>query len=216
MALPAQVPEVQVQLTDEDRVFVSLLEQGFTKSEAYVNAYPNDKTLKKHLDIIQNAENQLQNENYGSCKYYNELMRERSKAVQRIGSLARDRCRTQKIRLAFHHFTRRMEDLAVDALDVAYEIMNNGRSEKVRADLATRMIEHHIGSPTQKVLSQSQNEITITIGDAPADTRDSKQIALDKARMQAGLSKKDYNEHIKKSHREEPQEGMVIDIEDIS
>jgi len=47
---------------------------------------------------------------------------------------------------------------------VIEEIMNNGRSEKVRADLAVEMVRHKVGSPTVKVASHEQKEVTITVG----------------------------------------------------
>lgn len=204
---------IPIQLTAEDRVYVALLEQGFSKPEAYIEAYRDSDTVKKHLKIIDDAS---EYDDTMSESYHTDLGRmARRKAYmskQRLGQLAREKARTRKIRMAFHTLTRRMEDIAVDGLDVVEEIMHNGKSEKVRADLAIRMIEHQVGQPTQKVLSQTNNEITITIGEAPADTRDAARVAADKARMEAGIDKATHNAAIQRRH-EEAQEAMVIDIE---
>ena len=204
---------IPIQLTAEDRVYVALLEQGFSKPEAYVEAYRDNDTVKKHLRIIEDA---AEYDDTMSESYHTDLGRmARRKAYmskQRLGQLAREKARTRKIRMAFSTLTRRMEDIAVDGLDVVEEIMHNGKSEKVRADLAIRMIEHQVGQPTQKVLSQSNNEITITIGEAPADTRDAQRVAADKARMEAGIDKQGHNAAIKR-RQEQAQEAMVIDME---
>lgn len=204
---------IPIQLTAEDRVYVALLEQGFSKPEAYTEAYRDTDTVRKHLKIIEDAQ---EYDDQMAENYHTDLGRmARRKAYmskQRLGQLAREKARTRKIRMAFHTLTRRMEDIAVDGLDVVEEIMHNGKSEKVRADLAIRMIEHQVGQPTQKVLSQSNNEITITIGEAPPDTRDATRVAADKARMEAGIDKQGHNAAVQ-ARREQAQEAVVIDME---
>lgn len=204
---------IPIQLTAEDRVYVALLEQGFSKPEAYTEAYRDSDTVKKHLKIIDDAS---EYDDTMSESYHTDLGRmARRKAYmskQRLGQLAREKARTRKIRMAFHTLTRRMEDIAVDGLDVVEEIMHTGKSEKVRADLAIRMIEHQVGQPTQKVLSQSNNEITITIGEAPEDKRNMAQVAADKARMEAGVDKQGANA-ANTRRREAAQEAVIIDME---
>lgn len=204
---------IPIQLTAEDRVYVALLEQGFSKPEAYIEAYRDSETVKKHLRIIDDA---AEYDDQMAENYHTDLGRQaRRKAYmskQRLGQLAREKARTRKIRMAFNTLTRRMEDIAVDGLDVIEELMHNGKSEKVRADLAVRMIEHQVGQPTQKVLSQSNNEITITIGEAPPDTRDAARVAADKARMEAGIDKATHNAAVQRK-REEAQEAVIIEME---
>lgn len=209
------IPE---QLTPEDRVYVVLLQQGFTKPEAYIEAYRDtSEALQRQLDIIDRFE-ELSDEVHepGTPVYYEhkkelDLMRRRAYgARQRIGQYAREKAKTAKIRMAFTTLVRRMEDIASDGLDVWQDIMLYGKSEKVRADLAIRAVEHQTGQPTQKIVSQSNNEITITIGEAPEDTRDHKQLAADKARMEAGIDKGEYN---RLKRREQPQDALVIDVE---
>ena len=204
---------IPVQLTPEDRVYVALLEQGFSKPEGYVEAYRDNPTVQKHLAIIEYA-NEFNDEDADNY-YSKEATIARKKAYfskQRLGQLAREKARTKKIRMAFHTLTRRMEDIAVDGLDVIEDIMLNGKSEKVRGDLAIRMVEHQVGQPTRKILSQSNNEITITIGEAPEDRRDPKQVAADKARMEAGIDKAMHNANVTR-RREEARDAMVIDVE---
>lgn len=210
---PAKVDDViPQQLTAEDRVFVSLLEQGFTKPQAYIEAYRDNKTVQKHLINIRKGSAYMDRE---APMFYSEegkLARRRALASKnQLGQLAREKARTKKIRMAFKTFVSRMEDLAVDALDVVEDIMLEGRSEKVRADLAIRMIEHQTGQPTIKQINQTNNEIVITVGEAPDDRRDPQQVAIDKARMAAGLEAEN-SRGIRK--REEPQEALVLDVTD--
>lgn len=199
------------QLTAQDRVYVSLLDQGFTKPQAFEEAYQDNvavvrlKAAVERLDI-------LEDENDFSADMMKDIREARydvQLARTRVGQLAREKAKTKKISIAFNTFSRRMEDIAVDALDVWEDLMLNARSEKVRADLVVRAVEHQTGQPTVKVLSQQNNEITITVGDAPEDRRDARQVAIDKARMQAGL---DEQTNVK-SRRETPQDPLVIDLE---
>lgn len=204
---------IPIQLTAEDRVYVALLEQGFSKPAAYTEAYRESETVQKHLAIIEQAD---EYDNEDSDEYYTKearmVRRKAYMSKQRLGQLAREKAKTRKIRMAFHTLTRRMEDIAVDGLDVIEDLMLYGKSEKVRGDLAIRMVEHQVGQPTQKVLSQTNNEITITIGEAPPDTRDAMRVAADKARMEAGVDKQGANA-ANARRREQAQEAVIIDMD---
>ena len=218
----ANLPEIDDQLTIEDRTFVALLEQGFSKPEAYKEAYKDNEAVIRHQGHIRFYEEALADHSLllteeeameGKKLSYTEVQsrlaaagRQATNSKSRLGQLAREKARTKKIRLAFHTLSRRMEDLAYDALDVIDDIMNNGRSEKVRGDLAIRMLEHQTGQTTQKVLSHSNNEIVITVGEAPEDTRDPKLLAKQKAELAHSADKVEQG-------REEARGAMEIDLE---
>lgn len=198
----SDVPEIQKQLTKVDLEFVSLMQQGFTKVEAYREAYRDHPNVKRLVAEVEAADN-VAGLDYKQVAEVRETAR---KAAANLRELAYQKAKRKDIRLAFHHIVKRMETLAADAVDVWEEIMLYGRSEKVRADLAMEAVSHQLGKPTQKVLSQSDNSITITIGEAPPDTRDQTKVRQNKEQMSAGLSEQERK-------YEEAQEAIVIDMD---
>lgn len=139
------------QLTAEDKKFVKLLGEGMKKAPAFRESYPNNYQVQ----IWNRAE-------AGSPA--------RRKAGELIATYARDKVNAQYMKSAIVSYTDSMERFSELSLIAATELVQNARSEKVRADLAIEGIRHKIGSPVTKVAVKKDERVVITFGTPPEET----------------------------------------------
>lgn len=137
--------------SQEDRVFIRGIVEGEKKTAAFKKAYPNHPKVKRYMDIIsKQAEPETPEEP--------QLLR------QTINRLAKDKTQAKYIRERIVAFADSMDVLASKSLLVANELLDNGRSEKVRADLAMEFIRHKVGTPVQKVQAQVDKTVRLEFG----------------------------------------------------
>ena len=96
---------------------------------------------------------------------------ERRKLAVTIRSLAKDKAQAKYIQARLEDFTDAMDVLAAKSIQVADDILSNGRSEKVKADLAMEFIRHKVGTPVQKVQAQVEKTVTFSFGEAPDEVK---------------------------------------------
>ena len=138
------------QLTPEDKEFIKLHEEGVKNSEAFREAYPaHPATLA-----------------WGVTKPGSP---ERQKAAEMVKDAAKAKLQTKYIRRALATYVDKMEEFSVLALETATDLVQNARSEKVRADLAIEGIRHKIGTPVQKVAVQESRTVILTFGKPKPD-----------------------------------------------
>lgn len=140
-------------LSPEDKEFIKLANTGMPRSKAYRLSHPNHPTVQRYMEFVKKQE-------YGE---------ERSKARDSVIQLAKDKLQTNRIQDAMMDYQKKMDTFSDLSLTTATDLVQNARSEKVRADLAVEGIRHKIGSPVAKVQVQTQQDIIITFGERHPD-----------------------------------------------
>lgn len=135
-------------LTPEDKVFVKMVSKGVPRTKAFKAAYPQHPGVKRYMDIKPGEDPDR-----------------RIAATRNINQLAKDKARSGYIAKALETYNAKMEVFSDKAVDTAIDLVENARSEKVRADLAIEGMRHRVGTPVQKVQVQQQQDIVITFGD---------------------------------------------------
>lgn len=141
----------------QDRNFIRGVASGEKRSRAFREAYPDHPKVKRYMDIVK-----------GDAEP--ETPEERSKLADTIVQLAKDKVQAKYIRERLVAFQDSMDVLAAKSVYVANDLLDNGRSEKVKADLAMEFIRHKVGTPVQKVQAQIDKTVNLTFGVPP--TRD--------------------------------------------
>lgn len=136
-------------LSAEDKEFIRLVQTGMNRSKAYRLSHPDHPTVVKYIDAVKTEA----------------PAEEKRRLSQSVTQLAKDKLQTNHIQSALTTYTKKMEDMADDSLVVLHDILLNGRSEKVRADIGMEFVRHRVGTPTQKVQVSEEKNITITFGD---------------------------------------------------
>jgi len=136
---------------EQDREFIRSVVSGVKKPKAFRDAYPDHPKVKRYMDIIK-----------GEATPVDEL--ERSKLNDTIRQLAIDKTQAKYIHDRLIAFQDSMEVLAAKSIYVANDLLDNGRSEKVKADLAMEFIRHKVGTPVQKVQAQVDKTVHLTFG----------------------------------------------------
>jgi hypothetical protein len=136
------------QLSDEDKDFIKRIEAGERKAPAFRASYP------QHPAVLQ-----WHRAEPGSP--------DRQKAVELVINAAKNKLQTKYMNKAIVTYTDKMEQFSDLAMDTAIDLVQNARSEKVRADLATEGIRHKVGSPTVKIAAQQEKVVYLTFGEPP-------------------------------------------------
>lgn len=141
-------------LTPEDRKFVRMVADGERRAHSFRKAYPNHPKVKRYMDIVTGKEEP-------------KVEDERKKLALSINVLAKEKAQAKYIKRHLENFSEAMDVLASKGIIVANEILDNGRSEKVKADLAIEFIRHKVGAPTVKVQQQIDKTVNLTFGAPP-------------------------------------------------
>ena len=94
----------------------------------------------------------------------------RQEASDKLVQAAKTKLASNYMNKAIQTYTDSMEEYSQLSIETAIELVQNARSEKVRADLAIEGIRHKIGTPIQKIAVQEQRTVHITFG-KPADNQ---------------------------------------------
>jgi LmbE family N-acetylglucosaminyl deacetylase len=138
------------QLSSEDKTFIKLVEQGSKKASAFREAYPN------HPMVVR-----WKNSEPGSPDH--------QRAMELIIAAAKNKLQAKYMRNAIVTYQDKMEQFSDKSIDTAIDLVENARSEKVRADLAIEGIRHKIGTPVNKVAVQERKTVILTFGEPPAE-----------------------------------------------
>lgn len=156
MVRPGQYKRVPRTITPEEKVFIKLVSKGVKRAKAFRMAYPEHPTVKQYLDLVKT----------------NSDPEGRRKAQQSVSQLAKDKLQTKHINEAMVTYNKKMEVFTDKALETAIDLVENARSEKVRADLAIEGMRHRVGTPVQKIQQSTTQDIVITFGDRHPDDVD--------------------------------------------
>lgn len=137
-----------LKLTDGDKEYIKLTQDGERPSSAFRIAYPDHFAVK------------LWHETQPGTP-------DRQKAAEILKDAAKGKLQAKYIKAALATYTDKMEQFSQLSLEAATDLVVNARSEKVRADLAIEGIRHKIGSPTVKVQSQESKVVYLTFGSPP-------------------------------------------------
>lgn len=144
-----EVANTEYSLTEQDALFVAEKSSGKSSMDALIAAYSDDAEVQEWA--------LLRNDINGKTRDYAKLMlRKKARAVS-----AR-----RGVKVLTEKFQERIEQLGDLAFDTIEEIMLEGRSEKVRGDLAVEMVRHNVGNP-DKDKGGNQN-VVIMIGTDPS------------------------------------------------
>lgn len=141
--------ETTKRLTNEDKEFIKLHEEGVKNSPAFRQAYPS------HPAVI-------------AWNITKPDTPERQKASEMVRDAAKQKLLTKYIRRALATYQDKMEEFSRLSLETATKLVKSARSEKVRADLAIEGIRHKIGTPVQKVAVKEEKTVILTFGRKPA------------------------------------------------
>lgn len=137
-------------LTPEDKVFIKLSEDGTKPSAAFREAYPTHQATVGYLTTTPGTP-------------------ERQKAREVLADAAKGKLNTKYITRAMTTYQNSMEEFSLLSLEAATDLVQNARSEKVRADLAIEGIRHKIGTPVQKIASREEKIVYLTFGAPPEE-----------------------------------------------
>lgn len=149
MADNSLVEKPDSRLVIQDAAFVLAKTEGKSSVDALIQSYPEDETVIKMVKM-------RDSENYKDRNYANLILRR--KAHQLLQS--------KKIKLLKEKYLERVQSMGNTALDVLEEIMIDGSSEKVRAEVAIEMLRHNIGNPEKD--ANNGTSIVVMIGSNPA------------------------------------------------
>ena len=139
--------------TEEDRNFIREVVSGEKRTTAFKKSYPDHPAVRRYVDIVKNGAEPKDKE-------------ERSTLTRTIIQLSKDKVQARYINDRLIAFSDSMEVLAAKSVYVANDLLDNGRSEKVKADLAMEFIRHKVGTPVQKVQAQVDKTVHLTFGTA--------------------------------------------------
>lgn len=140
-----------LKLSDGDKQFIKLHESGVKPSTAFREAYPEHDTV-----VFWNI---------------SKGKPEHQKAKELLRNAAQTKLRTKYIADALATYTDKMEEYSKLSLETATDLVQNARSEKVRADLAIEGIRHKVGTPVQKVALNEKKVVILQFGSPPEDVR---------------------------------------------
>jgi len=140
------------QLTPEDKEFVKLIQAGNKKAPSFRAAYPN------HAHVIR-----WKNSEAGSPDH--------QRSAELIINAAKNKLQAKYMQGAIVSYQKSMDRFSDLSLVAATDLVQNARSEKVRADLAIEGIRQKIGSPTQKIQAQTDTRVILQFGEPPKDER---------------------------------------------
>lgn len=138
------------QLTKEDKEFVKLIESGSKKSSAFRTAYPNHSAVQKWFLSEPGSP-------------------DRQRAAFLVVEAAKNKLQAKYMQGAIVSYQASMDRFSDLSLAAATDLVQNARSEKVRADLAIEGIRHKIGSPMVKAMIQEEKTVYLTFGEKPKD-----------------------------------------------
>lgn len=139
-----------LKLTPEDKTYIKLTEDGVKPSTAFKQAFPNHPAVVKWHSANPNTP-------------------ERQKAAEAIKQAAKFKLGSKYIQKAVATYQDSMERFSELSVATAIDLVENARSEKVRADLAIEGMRQKVGTPVQKVAMTEDRTVYLTFGAPPKD-----------------------------------------------
>lgn len=137
------------QLSEEDKTFIKLIESGMKKAPAFRAAYPNHPSVIKWMDFKDKSGVDPAT---------------RQKLSELTVQAAKNKLQAKYMQGAIVTYQDSMEKFSQLSVETAIDLVENARSEKVRADLAIEGIRHKIGTPVTKVAVQEKKVVYLTFG----------------------------------------------------
>lgn len=183
-------------LTEQDIAFVAAKAQGLTSIDAVIAAHPDDEDVQKWA-LCRDDIN-------GKTREYAKLM---------LRKKARMMNSRRPVAVLTEHYQNRIAQMGETALDTLEELMVEGKSEKVRADVAIEVTRQNLGNP-DKDKGSGIDSVVVIIGEPPKDIRNMTSVYANKQAMGVDI---DYNQTLKEAHdRKQAQfdaaiEGTVVE-----
>lgn len=136
-------------VTAEEKHFISLIGRGMKRTKSFREAFPNHPTVQAYKAAS--------------------TPEERTRIGASINRLTKDKIQTKHMQNAMIQYNKKMEVFTDKAVDTAIDLVENARSEKVRADLAIEGMRHRVGTPVQKVQVQQEKNVILSFGAPHAD-----------------------------------------------
>ena len=162
-------------LTEQDVAFVAAKAQGLTAIDALIQVYPKDKLIKQWAEDRDSED--------PKTREYAKLMLRRKANVM---------SRRRSVEVLTEHYQNRMQQMGETALDTLEELMVEGKSEKVRADVAIEVTRHNLGNP-DKDQTKGAETVVVIIGEPPKDIRNMADVYKNKQIIQDDI---DYNQTV--------------------
>lgn len=147
--VPATTDDTELQLTEQDAAFVLERKAGTPSIDAVAIAFKDDKEIKEAIRLRESSDPKD---------------REQGKLILR--RKAANLNRQHKIQVLTSKLTERMQRMGDVALDTLEELMIEGKSEKVRADIAIEVSRQNLGNPDKS--ETGQQNVIIMIGKDPS------------------------------------------------
>lgn len=144
------IGSVPQQLTSGDKEFIKRIEAGEKKAPAFRAAYP------EHPQVI-------------TWKTSEPGSPDHKRAMELIVQAAKNKLQAKYMRGAIVTYQDSMEKFSELSVETAIDLVENARSEKVRADLAIEGMRHKVGTPVQKVQVQENKLVILQFGDPPKE-----------------------------------------------
>lgn len=181
-------------LTEQDVAFVAAKAQGMTAIDALIHVYGDERS-----DIQEWAESR--NSEDAKTREYAKLMLRRE---------AHNVTRRRPVQVLTEHYQSRIVQMGETALDTLEELMVEGKSEKVRADVAIEVTRHNLGNP-DKDQTKGAETVVVIIGEPPKDIRNMADIHRNKQQMGMDI---DYNQTINDAQeRRQAQFDAAVEAE---
>lgn len=130
-------------LSDGDKHFIKLIEEGNKKAPSFREAYPD------HVQVVR-----WNTAEPGSPA--------RQRASELIVSAAKNKLQAKYMQGAIITYQDKMQEFSEESIDTAIDLVKNARSEKVRADLAIEGMRHQVGTPVQKIAIKEDKTVYLT------------------------------------------------------
>lgn len=131
------------QLSDEDKLYIKLIGDGKKKAPSFREAYPSHPQVMRW--------NQTEP---GSPDH--------QRAAELVIAAAKNKLQAKYMRGAIITYQDKMAEFAEKSIDSAIDLVENARSEKVRADLAIEGMRHQVGTPVQKIAVKEDKTVYLT------------------------------------------------------
>lgn len=195
--VPATTQDNELVLTEQDAIFVLEKNSGRSAIDAVVIAYKDtDEKVRRAAELRESEDR-----------------KERETGKLMLRRIAHMLVRRHKIQVLNEKLVERMHQMGDTALDTLEELMIEGNSEKVRADVAIEVARHNLGNP-DKDQTRDVATVVVVIGEPPVDQRNMADVHRNKQAMQEDI---DYNQaktnadERRRQQREAAIEAEVVD-----
>lgn len=135
-------------LSEEDKLFIKLIDEGKRPSPAFREAYPDHPAVLQWIRSEPGSPDKRQ-------------------AQLTLRDAAQSKLKAKYMKNALTTYQDSMDRFSELSVETAIELVKGARSEKVRADLAIEGIRHRVGTPVTKVAVKEEKTVYLTFGKPP-------------------------------------------------